>query len=83
MRPAARALNEAELSDPLSPAQGRRVLVAETAGKPPTPALPLEFSAIAPLGRWTIPLGARKTRELELYVGAGYRGPVSGLATPP
>ncbi len=82
MRPAAKALNEAELSDPLTPAEGRRVLIAESAGLPARPGLPGEFAHVSPVGRWTIPLGGGKTRVVELMLGEGYtprRQPQSSL----
>ncbi len=72
MRPAAKALNEAELSDPLIPAEGRRVLIAESVGLPETPGLPGEFARTTPVGRWTIPLGGKKTRVVQLMLGEGY-----------
>ena len=81
MRPAAVALNEAELSAPLKPSESGRVLVAETEGTPPSPALPGDFTALAPLGRWTLPLGGKKTRTIALWLGSGYRP--SGRPTPP
>ena len=73
IRPAAKALNEAELSDPLTPAEGRRVLIAESVGLPEDPGLPGEFARTTPVGRWTIPLGGNKTRVVELMLGEGYR----------
>ena len=77
MRPAAKALNEAELSDPLRPAEGRRVLVAESAGLPEHPGLPAEFARVIPVGRWTLPLGGNKTRVVELSLGEEFspKGP--------
>ena len=72
MRPAAKALNEAELSDPLTAAEGRRVLVAETVGLPETPGLPGEFARITPLGQWTLQLGGKKTRVVQLLIGEGF-----------
>ena len=77
MRPAAKALNEAELSDPLTPADARRVLIAETVGLPPQPGLPGDFSRLASIGRWTLPLGGGKTRVVELMLGQGYRPAIS------
>jgi 4-amino-4-deoxy-L-arabinose transferase-like glycosyltransferase len=73
MRPAAQALNEAQLSAPLRPEEAGRVLIAETAGVPPVPALPGDFTSLRPVGRWTLPLGGRKTREIVLQIGEGYR----------
>ena len=73
MRPAAKALNEAELSDPLTPAEGHRVLIAETVGLPEAPGLPGEFARTAPIGQWTIPLGGKKTRVVQLMLGEDYR----------
>ena len=73
MRPAAKAMNEAELSDPLTPAEGRRVLIAESAGLPEHPGLPGEFARITPVGQWTIRLGGGKTRVVELSIGQGYK----------
>ena len=81
MRPAAKAMNEAELSDPLTPALGRRVLVAESVGLPPTPGLPGEFARTTPIGAWTIPLGGKKTRVVQLSLGEGYSP--TGRPTPP
>jgi 4-amino-4-deoxy-L-arabinose transferase-like glycosyltransferase len=72
MRPAAKALNEAELSDPLTPAEGGRVLIAESVGLPESPGLPGEFAQVAPLGQWTIQLGGRKTRVIQLMLGEGF-----------
>ena len=85
MRPAARALNEAELSAPLAAGEGGRVLIAETVGKPPAPALPGDFSSTEPIGRWSVRVGGKQPREIELTIGQGYRGPaaVSGRPTPP
>ena len=73
MRPAAKALNEAELSDPLTSAEGGRVLIAESVGLPERPGLPGEFARTTPIGLWTIPLGGKKTRVVELTLGEGYR----------
>jgi 4-amino-4-deoxy-L-arabinose transferase-like glycosyltransferase len=73
MRPAALALNEAELSSPLAPSEAGRVLIAETAGLPPSPALPGDFQRTSPLARRTIPLGGGKVREVELTIGEGWR----------
>jgi 4-amino-4-deoxy-L-arabinose transferase-like glycosyltransferase len=72
MRPAAKALNEAELSDPLTPAEGRRALIAETRGLPEHPGLPGEFARTTPVGQWTIQLGGKKTRVVQLMLGEGY-----------
>ena len=72
MRPAAKAMNEAELSDPLTPAEGRRVLIAESQGLPEHPGLPDEFARTIPIGQWTIPLGGKKTRVVELMFGEGF-----------
>ncbi len=80
MRPAAKALNEAELSAPLQPAEARRVLIAETAGLPPTPRLPSDFADAKPLPGRTIALGGRKTREVQLWLGQSY---LTGPTTPP
>ena len=78
MRPApVRALNEAELSSALRPGEAGRVLVAETAGLPPTPMLPGDFSAIRPAGDRTIALGGGKTRQVQLWLGTGYQRPAS------
>ncbi len=73
IRPAAKALNEAELSDPLTPAEGRRVLIAESAGLPEHPGLSGEFVRTTPIGQWTIPLGGNKTRVVQLMLGERYR----------
>jgi 4-amino-4-deoxy-L-arabinose transferase-like glycosyltransferase len=73
MRPAAQALNEAQLSAPLKPREAGRVLIAETAGLPPEPALPGDFARTTPLGRKVIPLGGKKTRDVQLWLGEGYR----------
>lgn len=72
MRAAGPALNEAEMSDPLTAKDARRVLIAETAGTPAEPALPGDFSQVTPVGRWVLPLGGRKTREIVLTIGEGY-----------
>ncbi len=80
VRPAPVALNEAELSAPLKPEEGAKVLIAETAGLPPTPRLPGDFRQTAPLGRWIIPLGGRKTRDVRLYLGQDW---ISGPTIPP
>jgi 4-amino-4-deoxy-L-arabinose transferase-like glycosyltransferase len=72
MRPAAKALNEAELSDPLTPAEGSRVLIAETLGLPEQPGLPGEFAHVTPVGQWTLQLGGRKTRVVQLSIGQGF-----------
>jgi 4-amino-4-deoxy-L-arabinose transferase-like glycosyltransferase len=88
MRPAAQALNEAELSSPLTPQEAGRVLVAESAGLPPAPALPGDFARLTPAGRRVIPLGGGKTREIVLWIGEGYRPldatpPAGALSRPP
>ncbi len=75
MRPAAQALDEAALSSPLTAAEGRRVLIAETAGKPPAPGLPGDFTAAQPLGRTNVRLDAKHTRDVDLWLGLSYRGP--------
>ncbi len=80
MRPAAKAMNEAELSDPLTAADGRRVLIAESVGLPETPGLPGEFARITPVGQWTIPLGGNKTRIVQLMLGEGYKPAISPTA---
>ena len=80
MRPAAKALNEAELSDPLTPAEGRRVLIAESAGLPERPGLPGEFARTTPVGQWTLPLGGKKTRVVELMLGEDYAPAVNPTA---
>ena len=78
MRPApVRALNEAELSAALRPAQAGRVLIAETAGLPPSPSLPGDFTVDQPVGGRTIALGGGKTRQVQLWLGTGYRRPAS------
>ncbi len=82
MRPAAQALNEAQLSSPLKPGEARRVLIAETAGLPPAPALPGDFAGVRPLSGEVIPLGGGKIRDVRLYLAEGYR-PVSQLVAPP
>jgi 4-amino-4-deoxy-L-arabinose transferase-like glycosyltransferase len=82
MRPAAQALNEAQLSAPLRSDEAKRVLIAETAGQPPVPALPGDFTKLRPLGRWVMPLGGKKTREIELQIGEGYRPEVNGSRRP-
>jgi hypothetical protein len=73
MRPAARALNEAELSSPLQPGEAGRVLIAESVGLPPSPALPGDFQRLTPAGRRVIPLGGGKVREVVVSIGEGYR----------
>ena len=81
MRPASgEALSEAELSAPLAGTEGSRVLIAETAGRPEVPALPGDFASAQTLGRWTVKLGGAKTREIDLSIGQGYRGPAAGKA---
>jgi 4-amino-4-deoxy-L-arabinose transferase-like glycosyltransferase len=82
MRPAARALNEAQLSSPLAPAEAGKVLIVETAGLPPDPALPGDFERLQAMGRWVLPLGGKKTRDVGVWVAEGYR-PVSGGAGTP
>ena len=81
MRPAGVALNEAELSAPLKAAEAGRVLIAETEGTPPSPALPGDFAELKAVGRWSLPLGGRKTRVVGLWLGSGYRP--SDRPTPP
>ena len=73
MRPAAKALNEAELSDPLTPAEAGRVLIAETQGLPEKPGLPGDFARTTLIGQWTLPLGGRKTRVVQLMLGQDYK----------
>ena len=83
MRPApVQALNEAELSAPLQPAETGRVLIAETAGLPTSPRLPGDFSTIQPLAGRTIALGGRKTRQVQLWLGTGYRVPTTAYPSP-
>ena len=78
MRPApVRALNEAELSAALRPVEAGRVLIAETAGLPPSPSLPGDFTVDQPVGGRTIALGGGKTRQVQLWLGTGYRRPAS------
>lgn len=83
MRVQGAALSEAELSDPLRPADARRVLIAETAGAPPVPRLPGDFLRVEPVGHWTLPLGGKKTREVLLLIGEGYRSGSNARPTPP
>jgi hypothetical protein len=84
MRPAVQALNEAELSAPLTPAEAGRVLIAESAGLPPEPALPGDFGHVTQAGRRVIQLGGGKTREVVLLVGEDYRPrPAPSGSTPP
>ena len=83
MRPAPHALDEAELSSPLTPAEGRRVLIAEIEGQPPAPGLPGEFAATQPLARQGVRLDARHVRWIDLSLGLGYRGPTVSRPTPP
>ena len=84
MRPAPRALDEAELSSPLTPAEGRRVLIAEIAGQPATPALPGDFASVQPLGGRDVRLDARRVRRIDLSLGLDYRGgAISGRPTAP
>jgi len=83
MRPAAHALDEAELSAPLTAAEGRRVLIAEIAGQPAEPGLPGDFARAQPLGRWTLRLDAKHVREIDLFLGSAYRGPPPSRPTPP
>ena len=83
MRPAAQALNEAELSSPLTLAEGSKVLVAEWTARPAQPALPGDFTAYQPLGRSTIPAGPGRSRQIDLALGTTWRGPVSGRPTQP
>ena len=73
MRPAPRALDEAELSSPLTPAEGRRVLIAEIAGQPEHPGLPGDFTSVQPIGRWSIRLDTKHARRINLAVGTGLR----------
>ncbi len=73
IRPAAKALNEAELSEPLTPAEAGRVLIAETQGPPEKPGLPGDFARITPIGQWTLPLGGKKARVVQLMLGEGYK----------
>ncbi len=82
MRPAAKALNEAELSDPLTPAEGRRVLIAESGGLPEHPGLPGEFARTAPVAQWTLQLGGKKTRVVQLLIGEGYSPSLNGPRAP-
>ena len=77
MRPAALALNEAELSSPLRPGEAGKVLIAESVGLPASPALPGDFHRLTPAGRRVIALGGHKTREIVLTVGQGYGWPTA------
>ena len=81
MRPTAKALNEAELSDPLTAAEAGRVLIAETVGLPLKPGLPGDFARTTPVGQWTLPLGGKKSRIVQLMLGQDYRP--SGRPTAP
>jgi 4-amino-4-deoxy-L-arabinose transferase-like glycosyltransferase len=83
MRPAAHVLDEAELSSPLLPGEGRRVLIAEIAGQPDAPALPGDFSAVQPIGRWSVRLDSKHARVIELSIGSGFRPAASARSTPP
>ena len=83
MRPAAQALNEAELSSPLTGALGSRALIVEWADRTKAAALPGDFTQVQPLGRWSITTGPRRARQIDLAVGIDWRGPVSGRPTPP
>jgi hypothetical protein len=71
------ALNEAELSSPLRPQEAGKVLIAESVGTPPQPALPGDFRTLTPAGREVIPLGGKKTREVVLQIGEGYGWPTA------
>ncbi len=82
MRPASRALNEAELSAPLKASEGRRVLIAETASRPAVPALPGDFASTQTLGAWTVQVGGKRPREVDLSIGLDYHGPRQGSARP-
>ncbi len=83
MRPAAQALNEAELSAPLRPGEAGRVLIAETAGTPARPRLPGDFARIQPRGDFILPVGGGRTRRLQLYVAEGYLGGVRAAPVKP
>jgi 4-amino-4-deoxy-L-arabinose transferase-like glycosyltransferase len=87
MRPAAQALNEAELSSPLTREESfGRILIAESVGTPPTPALPGDFETLSRTYSRVIPLGGGKTREIVLQLGEGYAlkaGASGRSSTPP
>lgn len=74
------ALNEAELSAPLKLAEGSRVLIAELAGKPAR--LTGDFARVTPLGRIHVALDGRHPRDVDLFLGEGFKGAFSD-PTPP
>jgi 4-amino-4-deoxy-L-arabinose transferase-like glycosyltransferase len=78
--PVGPALNEAELSAPLTLAEGSRVLIAEIADKPAR--LTGDFTAVRPLGRIHVPLDGRHPRDVSLYLGEGFKGALNA-PTPP
>ncbi len=69
--PEGRALNEAELTAPLRPDETRRVLIAETDGKPAQPRLPADFARVQALGHWDLPVGGGRLRTVRLYLAEG------------
>jgi len=66
------ALNEAELSSPLRPEEGARVLVAEDLSKPA--GLVNDFQSFLPLGHTRIALDGKHPRIIGLYLAEGFRG---------
>ena len=79
--------NEAETAAPLTAApltaaQGARVLFVDVVARYRREAQ-ADFATVAPVATWTIPLDARHTRRLYVFVGQGFhrqpRDPITGL----
>jgi 4-amino-4-deoxy-L-arabinose transferase-like glycosyltransferase len=73
--PQGRALNHAELTAPLTAAEGGRALVLAQGEDPPL--LSQEFVEARPVGRAVVPLDQKRVRPLQAWLGLGYAGPVS------
>lgn len=79
-------MNQAEISAPLTPAEGRKVLLVAYEGRRRAE-MQADFAATSDLEIVNIGLDRTRRRRLELFVGEAFapkpRDPVSGLPTPP
>jgi 4-amino-4-deoxy-L-arabinose transferase-like glycosyltransferase len=77
--------NQAEATAPLTPAEGRRVLVAATKVKGGLDAIAADFAATGPVQDASVGLDRKRSRPLLLFVGEGFapKPRVSGAAPPP
>jgi hypothetical protein len=64
--------SHAEEAGAMQPGEDARVIIASV--RPDfRPRIRADFDAVEPLGTLTVPLGPKRTRELKLYIGSGYR----------